>query len=191
MNVPETFFSVSEEIVLFGLSCAFGIIIGICYDIFRTARILFPHNTVLVVIEDVIFMAGYSIFLSSFSSAAARGELRFYYVIGNALGFIVYFFTLGSVVIGAMKKIYFAFRKVIEIIFKPLKSVYVLLYTKVDNKFVGNPENSVKKIKKSSFLLLNKTDLLYNKRENKKRKNVKNVAEKIKTKEKEKGKKSV
>ncbi|MDE6093115.1 MAG: spore cortex biosynthesis protein YabQ, partial [Ruminococcus sp.] len=111
----------SEEIFLFGLSCVFGIIIGICYDVFRTARILFPHNTALVVIEDVAFMAGYAIFLSSFSSAAAMGELRFYYVIGNALGFIVYFFTLGSVVIGAMKKIYFAFKKVTEIILKPFK----------------------------------------------------------------------
>ncbi len=189
MNVPETFFSVSEEIVLFGLSCAFGIIIGVCYDVFRTARILFPHNTVLVVIEDVVFMAGYAVFLSSFSSTAARGELRFYYVIGNALGFIVYFFTLGSVVIGTMKKIYFTVRKVTEIILKPFKSVYVLLYAKADNKFVGNSENSVKRNKKTSFLLLNKTDLLYNKKENKKRKNVKNVAEKIKT--KEKGEKSV
>ncbi len=186
MNVPETFFSVSEEIFLFGLSCVFGIIIGICYDVFRTARILFPHNTALVVIEDVAFMAGYAIFLSSFSSAAARGELRFYYVIGNALGFIVYFFTLGSVVISAMKKIYFAFKKVTEIILKPFKKVYVILYAKVDNKFVRNPENSVKKYKKTSFLLLNKMNLLYNKKENKKRKNVKNVAEEAKTKAKEK-----
>ncbi len=186
MNVPETFFSVSEEIFLFGISCIFGIIIGICYDVFRTARILFPHNTILVVIEDVVFMAGYAVFLSSFSSVAARGELRFYYVIGNVLGFIVYFFTFGSVIIGTMKKIYFAFKKLAEIILKPFKSVYVLLCAKADNKFVGNPENSVKRNKKIPFLLLNKTDLLYNKKENKKRKNVKNVAEEAKTKDKEK-----
>lgn len=177
MNVPETFFSVSEEIFLFGLSCLFGIIIGVCYDVFRTARILFPHNTVLVVIEDVVFMAGYAVFLSSFASVCARGELRFYYVIGNALGFIVYFFTFGSIVIGTMKKIYFAVRKVIEVTLRPFRSVYVNLQEKAD-KFVGYSKNSVKRNKKSSFLLLNSTHLLYNKKENKKRKNVNSVAEK-------------
>lgn len=185
MNVPETFFSVSEEIFLFGLSCVFGVIIGVCYDVFRTARILFPHNTVLVVIEDVVFMAGYAVFLSSFASVCARGELRFYYVVGNALGFTVYFFTLGSVVIGTMKKIYFAVRKVLEVIFRPFRSVYVILQEKSDN-FVGNSKNSVKRNKKYSFLLLNNIHLLYNKKENKKRKNVNSVAEKDKTKAKEK-----
>lgn len=177
MNVPETFFSVSEEIFLFGLSCVFGIIIGICYDVFRTARILFPHNTALVVIEDVVFMAGYAVFLSSFSAVFARGEMRFYYVIGNAIGFIFYFFTIGSVVIGVMKKIYYTAGKILAFIFKPVRSVYVNLQEKRDN-FVTNSENSVKRNKKKSFLLLNTPDLLYNKKENKKRKNVNNVAEK-------------
>lgn len=185
MNVPETFFSIDEEIFLFGLSCLFGVIIGVCYDVFRTARILFPHNTVLVVIEDVVFMAGYAVFLSSFASVCARGELRFYYVVGNALGFIVYFFTFGSIIISTMKKIYFAVRKLIGIIFRPFRSVYVNLQEKVD-KFVGYSKNSVKKIKKSRFLLLNTTDLLYNKKENKKRKNVDSVAEKDKGKAKDK-----
>ena len=177
MNVPETFFSVSEEIFLFGLSCLFGIIIGICYDIFRTARILFPHNTALVVIEDVVFMAGYAVFLSSFSSVFARGEMRFYYVAGNAIGFVFYFFTIGSIIIGVMKKIYYFIRKIFAFIFRPVRSVYVNLQEKRDN-FVGNSENSVKRNKKKSFLLLNPSVLLYNKKENKKRKNVSNVAEK-------------
>ncbi len=179
MNVPETFFSTSEEIFLFGLSCIFGIVIGICYDVFRTARILFRHNTVLVVIEDVIFMAGYTIFLSSFASVCARGELRFYYVVGNALGFIFYFFTIGSIVINTMKKIYFALRKVIGIIFRPMRSLYVILQEKT-YKFVGSSKNSVKRNKKISFLLLNNNNMLYNKKENKKRKNVNSIAEKSK-----------
>lgn len=176
MKIPDTFFSVSEEIYLFGLSCLFGVIIGVCYDVFRTARILFPHNTALVVIEDVIFMALYAVFLSSFATVCARGELRFYYVAGNALGFILYFFTLGSIITGALKKIYTAFMKILSAAFRPAHSVYVKWQEK-RRKFVTNSENSVKRNKKKSFLLLNATDLLYNKKENKKRKNVKNVAE--------------
>lgn len=176
MKVPETFFSINEEIYLFGLSCIFGIIIGICYDVFRTARILFPHNTALVVIEDVIFMALYAVFLSSFATVCARGELRFYYVVGNAIGFIFYFFTFGSIIIGAMKKIYYALLKILSVVFSPLRSVYVKLQEKEHN-FVTSSKNTVKTNKKKSFLLLNTTGLLYNRKENKKRKNVNSVAE--------------
>ena len=48
MNVPETFFTVSEELVLFGLSCLAGAVIGVFYDIFRVIRIIFPHNDILI-----------------------------------------------------------------------------------------------------------------------------------------------
>ena len=58
MNVPETFFTVSEELVLFGLSCLAGAVIGVFYDIFRVIRIIFPHNDVLILIEDIIFLVG-------------------------------------------------------------------------------------------------------------------------------------
>ncbi len=54
MRVPETFFSVSEELVLFGISCLAGAVIGVFYDVFRVIRIIFPHNAVLVTIEDII-----------------------------------------------------------------------------------------------------------------------------------------
>ena len=183
MNVPETFFTINEEVILFGLSCLFGIAIGICYDVFRTARIIFPHNTALVVIEDVIFLGGYTVFLSSFSSAMARGEMRFYYVVGNLIGFLIYFFTLGIVVVGVMRKIYSVVVKIFKVIIKPFRRIYIFLCRKMHRKTVKKSVNSVITDKKHSHLLPNKVNLLYNKRENKKRKNVKNVAEKTKAKE--------
>ena len=48
MNVPETFFTVHEELILFGLSCLFGAALGVCYDVFRSLRLIVPHNFVLV-----------------------------------------------------------------------------------------------------------------------------------------------
>lgn len=184
MNVPETFFSINEEVMLFLLSCVCGVFIGVGYDVFRTARIIFPHNTLAVVIEDVIFLAVYALFLSAFSSVFARGELRFYYTVGNSIGFTLYFFTLGSVVTATMRKIYSVMVSLVSAVLKPLKTVYVSLCKKIHGKTVENYENSVKSNKKSSFLLQNNNDLLYNKKENKKRKNVKNVAEKEKRKAK-------
>lgn len=180
MNVPETFYSVHEQLVLFGLSCLFGAVLGVCYDVFRTARVIFPHNLWLVLIEDVLFFAGYAVFINAFASAAARGELRFYFIIGNAVGFVLYICTVGGAVIKTMKKLYAVVCRAVRFIMRPFKLVYVLLCEKVGAKFVGNSENFVKSIKKTKSLLLKSVHLLYNKKENKNRKNVKNVVKKNK-----------
>lgn len=173
MNVPETFFSIQEELVLFLLSCVAGAFIGVFYDIFRTLRLIIKHNFFFVILEDVLFLSCYAVFLSAFASVQARGELRFYFIIGNALGFTLYFFTLGSFVIRTLKK----FFGLIGRIFSPVKAVYVILCKKVRCKFVENSENLKKRIKKSNSLLPKHRTLLYNRNETKKRKNVNIVAE--------------
>lgn len=169
MNVPETFFSVNEELTLFGLSCIMGVLLGICYDVFRTARILFPHNNWLIAIEDIIFLALYAAALLSFSTAAARGELRFYYVLGNFLGFMLYILTLGSIVTAIMKKLFFAVKKTIHIIFAPFKRCCAFLRKKTGAKFVGCSKIIVNSIKKVKMLLLKGHSLMYNKKEIKKK----------------------
>lgn len=171
MNVPETFFSVQEELFLFFLSCIAGAFIGIFYDFFRALRLIINHNTFFVVIEDVLFLGCYAVFLSAFASVMARGELRFYFIIGNAIGFIIYFFTLGSLIIRSLKKLF-------DFIFTPVKSLYVIFFNKAKAKFVGSSKLSVKCIKKIKILLPNRHNLMYNIKESNKRKNVNVVAQK-------------
>ena len=57
MNVPDTFFSLHEELVLFFLSVIFGAVIGVAYDVLRVFRLVFPHNTLLTAIEDLVFLS--------------------------------------------------------------------------------------------------------------------------------------
>lgn len=185
MNVPETFYSVQEQLVLFGISCVFGAALGVCYDVLRAARLIFPHNSWVILFEDILFLGGYAVFITAFASAAARGELRFYFVIGNILGFILYLCTVGSIVIKTMRKLYSLFRSVFLFIIRPFRLIYVLLREKAGVKFVGISENFVKSIKKSKILLLKCVHLVYNKKENKNRKNVKYVDKKSKKNTKE------
>lgn len=186
MNVPETFFSVHEELVLFALSCIAGAVIGICYDVLRALRLAFPHGIWLTAAEDAVFLGAYAVFLSAFASAAARGELRFYYIIGNAAGFSLYFFTLGSIVMRTLRKLTTAAGTVFKWITAPFRRVNVLICRKARAKFVGSSKSLVKFIKKMKMHLHCKLHLLYNKTENKKRKNVNIVAKKNKNKNKEK-----
>lgn len=121
MNVPETFFTIHEELILFFLSCAAGIVLGILYDIFRVLRILIPHHNFFVILEDIIYLSFYGIFLSAFASAQARGELRIYFIIGNILGFALYYFTLGSIVVRIFKKLLSPFKHLYDLFRKKLQ----------------------------------------------------------------------
>jgi spore cortex biosynthesis protein YabQ len=168
MNVPETFFSVHEQLMLFLLSCICGGVVGVFYDIFRTLRIIFPHNTLLVVIEDIIFMCGYAFFISVFSVTAARGEMRVYYIFGNIIGFVVYILTLGAVVTAVMKKLFMLVGGLFSIILCPFKRIYAFLCKKTVLKFVGSSKNSVNYFKNIKKHLINYIGLLYNKNESKK-----------------------
>lgn len=178
MNVPETFFSVEEELFLFLMSCLCGVFIGAYYDIFRAFRLLIPHKGVFIIIEDLIFLGSYAIFLSAFANVAARGELRVYYIIGNVLGATLYFFTLGTFVIRTIGNLLCVLKKLADIILTPLKSLYALLYRKAAAKFVRCSKFFVKIYKKLKTLLQRKPIMLYNKMESKMRGNVKKVGKK-------------
>lgn len=180
MIIPETYFTVSEQLQLFGLSCICGAFLGLVYDVFRLIRIIFPHNMWLTAIEDMIFFGFYGIFITAFTSAAARGEFRVYYIIGNILGFVIYFFTVGSVVVRTMKKLTGLLKRIISLILMPLRKIFALIYKKALVKFVGSSKSLVKSIKIFKNPLLNVQKMLYNNRESIKRKNVTNVAEKSK-----------
>jgi spore cortex biosynthesis protein YabQ len=186
MIIPETFFTVREQLILFGLSCIGGAALGLVFEIFRTVRTFLPHNFWLVVIEDVLFMALYAVFLNAFSLAAARGEFRFYYVIGNVLGFIFYICTVGNVASAALRKLCGFLKMIITLIMRPIFKVYAFIYKKILVEFVGSNKCLVKSVKYSKNLLQNMRRMLYNKKESKNRKNVTNVAKKSQNKKKEK-----
>lgn len=182
MIVPETFFPVNEELALFGISVAAGAVIGAAYDILRAFRLTVPHGIWLTAVEDTAFLSCYAVFLTAFASAEALGELRAYYIIGNAVGAALYYFTIGRVVMRIFLKISGGTAKLIHWLTAPLYHFNIFICKKARAKFVGCSKNLVKFIKKLKMLLPKLPCMMYNKTENKKRKNVDTVAEKDQTK---------
>lgn len=95
--IPETFFTVSEQLKLFIICILFGFPLGLFYDIFRIIRIMLPHGTLATAIEDVLFFSVYAVFITSFTYAAARSEFRLYFTAGNLIGFCIHYFTSGKI----------------------------------------------------------------------------------------------
>lgn len=96
MDGLESFITNGKQLDLLLMSFVFGAPLGVLYDLFRAVRLIFPHGKTAVLIEDLLFFFIYGIFIMSFTVTAARSEFRFFYPLCNALGFIVYFVTLGS-----------------------------------------------------------------------------------------------
>ncbi|MBO4876780.1 MAG: spore cortex biosynthesis protein YabQ [Ruminococcus sp.] len=167
LNVPETYFSVSEELRLFALSCVIGAGLGVWYDVFRLLRLLLPHSSLLVAAEDIIFIAGCTGVFCIFTSLCVRGELHWWYLLGSILGAVLYLLTLGSLVMRALRRLIL-----------PVKKAFVLIGQATGGIFVRCSKVSVIYFKKLAVLLMKCLFLLYNNKESKIRKNVDNVVRK-------------
>ncbi len=180
MEGLESFFTASQQLRLFALSCAFGVPIGIIYDIFRALRIIFPHGKLLVALEDIIFFVLYGVFLMCFTITAARSEFRVYFCAGNLLGFLIYFCTVGNAVVSIIKRIVMFIKKGLYFIFRPVNQKIVLIYKKCRAFFVGTLQKPKISKKNSETPLIVGSDLLYNNKVHKKskRKKVKKIEKK-------------
>ena len=95
-NIPDTFWTIQEELSLFGGACLLGIPAGILFDLNRLFRRIFPHHHRLTVaIEDTLWMLSVATLLLCYASGFAKGVFRVYYAVGCLLGFILYECTLG------------------------------------------------------------------------------------------------
>ena len=176
--IPETYFSFTEHTQIFLMSCAVGVILGIIYDLFRTFRIIVPHNSILVMLEDILFFIIYIIILISFISAFARGQFRVFYILGNILGFILYFFTAGRIAVLIIRKLVYFIKSVLLFLLKPFFLLYITMHKKFQGKFVDFYENFLNRLKIFFLPLIDKYKMLYNNRVIHKRKNVKFYARK-------------
>lgn len=112
--IPETFFTVSEQLKLFLICILFGFPTGLFYDIFRIIRIVIPHNSLAAALEDILFFSVYAVFITSFTYAAARCEFRFFYIAGNLIGFSAYRFTFGKILTGFAVKVNLRIKSILK-----------------------------------------------------------------------------
>ena len=123
MEGLESFVSNGKQLDLILMSFVFGAPLGVLYDIFRAVRIIFHHGKIAVFIEDLLYFFIYGVFMMSFTVTAANSEFRFLYPLCNALGFIVYFVTIGSFTRKLLCKITAKTKTIVQSIVKKLVSI--------------------------------------------------------------------
>ena len=77
-----------------------GAALGLLYDVFRIIRIAVPAAKPLVAMQDIIFFAACAVVTFLFLLGNVDGKVRFFLIIGEVLGAILYFCSLSIVLMG-------------------------------------------------------------------------------------------
>lgn len=106
----------TNQLSIFIWSCAFGIIPGILYDIFRFLRASGFNTKLQIYIQDIVFMCLCAILTFLFAIGFNMGIARFYMYLGESIGMLTYRFTFGEISIKLFKLIYQIVRMILEFI---------------------------------------------------------------------------
>lgn len=89
----EFFLSQQLSIFLYAVVC--GVIIGVINEPFRFMRYSGFNGNIDVFIQDIIFMSVSAVITFFFSLCYNRGEVRFFIIFGEIMGFLLFRYTIG------------------------------------------------------------------------------------------------
>ncbi|HIV18995.1 MAG TPA: spore cortex biosynthesis protein YabQ [Candidatus Merdivicinus intestinigallinarum] len=131
----------APETAVFLYACALGAGLGVLYDVFRLLRLVTGGKALLVFLEDLLFSflaAGCTLY---FMIEFCSGWLRLFVLAGEALGFILYHFTVGEIVIRLLRLICRGVRFLLlgiwrKILYPPLR-ILLLIVQKIKHLVVA------------------------------------------------------
>lgn len=119
-----------NQIYLFAIFLANGILIGLFFDFFRILRKVFKTTNFITYIEDIIFwLISGSLFLFN-AFYFNNGQIRMFMILGIGIGLIFYILTVSKFIIKINVKILGFFKKIIykilRIVFmKPITFIFI------------------------------------------------------------------
>ena len=112
--------SMSGQAASFLGALALGGVLGLIYDVFRISRLAFRLPAALIAAEDILFYLISGVVLFSYLMEASSGEVRGFILIGAFLGWLLYYFTAGRLVMALSGKLIAAFKKIIRLVLLPV-----------------------------------------------------------------------
>lgn len=155
--------AITEQTAVFLHALFLGVVLGCLYDVFRVTRIAFLMPAALVLAEDLLFFFLSSIVLFGFMLERSYGQIRWFILLGVILGWVLYYFTLGSLVMKCSAKIIDLTGRLLAFLWRPFAFL---------GRKLGDAGKSVEKSSKKAFRRIKTTlksgaVLLYNKKDSK------------------------
>lgn len=147
-------FFLSQQINVFLLSILSGLIIGVVNEFFRFLRYFFLKGKYETFIIDIIFMAISAFITFIFALCFNKGYVRWFILLGEILGFLVFRYTIGLVT----RKIYIILIRVINYFIRIIKRIITAIVT-IFGKFISFIMVKIPLLNKSKKTACNKGGL--------------------------------
>ncbi|MBR3780276.1 MAG: spore cortex biosynthesis protein YabQ [Clostridia bacterium] len=152
--------SVQTEIFL--LALGFGFILGILYDVFRTVRMIISDSPMFTFSMDVMYFLVCAFLFFSFNLVVDSGKIRLYVILGEALGWLIYYFSLGEISLRISNATVSFARRALTAIFKPFLRLFNLLNSKFKKIALFSRKIIRKFKKKAKYDLQKHKGMVYN-----------------------------
>lgn len=139
----------SEQMLIFLASLGVGFILGILYDFLRALRLSFTRGKWSVIIFDLLYFFMVAFLSYIFMLASNKGEVRSYIIIGELLGAVFYYFSLGFALMKLTDKLALLLKRLYKFIFNIISFPFRLL-KRVLQKLFGKLIIFLKKSSKKS-----------------------------------------
>lgn len=154
--------SLSAQTNMFLYSFGFGFLLGILYDIVRTVRMIISRSKVFVFAADLLYFTVCAVLTFAFVLVMDSGKIRLYTAAGEVLGWLVYYFSFGSIALKISSFLCGAVKRFFCLIFNPFRRLCA-----VAGKVIEKTKVFIKKIfrksnKKTKFVLQNQRSIVYN-----------------------------
>ena len=97
--------TVSMQCKVFLASLLLGVLVGVIYDFFRVLRKCCLRSKGAVALQDLLFSILFTAANFTFMLYFTDGQIRWYLLAGECLGWTLYYFTIGELVMRVSDKI--------------------------------------------------------------------------------------
>lgn len=109
----------TEQASVFLNSLFLGAVLGCIYDFFRITRLAFVIPSLLVLLEDLMFFLVSSIILFNYLLQSNHGQIRYFILVGVVLGWTIYYFSVGRLVMGLSARFIHLIKQLLRLIWSP------------------------------------------------------------------------
>lgn len=154
---------ITKQLLYFAESILIGFLLCFIFDIFKILRLTIKHCYTLIFLEDLIFFIISAIITYSFMVNVSFGQIRFFIITGELIGFVLFRFLISKFIIAIFLFIINTLKKIIKFIFKIFfVPVYKIIYKFLHYIFKAIFNTLITKNKILKKLLKNILDLVYN-----------------------------
>lgn len=127
-------FSLADQTVYFLCSLLFGVIISALYDAVRILRFVGFNRLWQIILTDIVYFFVCAVLTVLFALPFNKGSVRYFVIFGEAIGFILYRYTLGE----WLTVVYTFVIRALRLIYKKSLKIITLFSNKVlkVNRFV-------------------------------------------------------